>query len=147
MLPSKKTIGVIGGGQLGKMLIESGKPWNLHYHILDTEIAPASDISDKHIIGSLTDADKIMELAQDCDVITYEIEHINIEALHILESQGKKIIPSPKILEIIQDKGLQKLFFQNNQIPTSNFELAENATEWEAKLNNLNGDKLNYRSL
>ena len=110
MLPSNKTIGIIGGGQLGKMLIEAGKPWNIKYAILETENAPASSISDIHIHGELNDADKIFELAKVSDVLTYEIEHININALHALEAAGKTIIPSPKILEIIQDKGLQKLF-------------------------------------
>lgn len=142
MLPSKKTIGIIGGGQLGKMLIEAGKPWNVRYAILETQDAPASGISDVHITGSITDSAKITELSEICDVMTYEIEHINIEALHKLEAAGKTIIPSPKILEMIQDKGLQKNFFRNNQIPSTNFELAENPSEWEAKLARLNGRKV-----
>lgn len=142
MLPSKKTIGIIGGGQLGKMLIEAGKPWNIKYAILETENAPAADISDQHILGDLQDAEKIHELASISDVLTYEIEHINIEALHELEAAGKKIIPSPKILEIIQDKGLQKLFFKHHNIPTTDFELAENQTEWADKLIKLRGEKV-----
>lgn len=142
MLPSNKTIGIIGGGQLGKMLIEAGKPWNIKYVILEEEQAPAADIANKHIIGSLMDANKIHVLASQCDVITYEIEHINIDALFQLEEAGKTVIPSPKILEIIQDKGLQKLFFKHNQIPTTDFELAENPTQWEEKLLKLKGDKV-----
>lgn len=142
MLPSKKTIGIIGGGQLGKMLMEAGKPWNLNYHILDTEDAPAASLAAKHVVGSLMDPDRIKELAKECDVLTYEIEHIHLGALQELEAQGKKIIPSPKILEIIQDKGLQKLFFKHHNIPTTDFELAENQTEWESKLLRLTGDKV-----
>ena len=142
MLPSKKTIGIIGGGQLGKMLIEAGKPWNIRYHILDVSDAPASGLADKHIVGSLMDEAKIYELAASCDVLTYEIEHIHLGALQQLESEGKTIIPSPKILEIIQDKGLQKLFFQHHQIPTTDFELAENPTEWAEKLLKLKGNKV-----
>lgn len=142
MLPSKKTIGIIGGGQLGKMLIEAGKPWNIHYHILDVADCPASGLADRHIIGSLMDESKIIELANNCDVLTYEIEHIHLGALQQLENEGKVIIPSPKILEIIQDKGLQKLFFQHHQIPTTDFELAENTTEWAEKLLKLKGDKV-----
>lgn len=142
MLPSKIKVGVIGGGQLGKMLIEAGQPWNINYTILETAEAPASSIANKHIIGELSDASKIKELAENCDVITYEIEHINIEALHELEAAGKRIIPSPKILEIIQDKGLQKLFFQHHGIPTTDFELVENASEWQDKLLKLTGDKV-----
>ena len=142
MLPSKKTIGIIGGGQLGKMLIEAGKPWNIKYAILETEHAPAASISDFHIHGELSDASKINELAEISDVLTYEIEHINIDALHALEAAGKKIIPSPKILEIIQDKGLQKLFFQHHNIPTTDFELAANPSEWADKLIKLKGEKV-----
>ena len=142
MLPSKKTIGIIGGGQLGKMLIEAGKPWNVRYAILETLDAPASGISDVHITGSITDPDKIIELSKICDVITYEIEHINIDALHKLEAEGKTIIPSPKILEMIQDKGLQKSFFKAHQIPSTDFELAENPSEWEAKLVRLKSRKI-----
>ncbi|MDI1234303.1 MAG: 5-(carboxyamino)imidazole ribonucleotide synthase [bacterium] len=142
MLPSKIKVGVIGGGQLGKMLIEAGQPWNINYTILEIEGAPASEIANKHIIGELSDAHKIKELAENCDVITYEIEHINIEALHALEASGKRIIPSPKILEIIQDKGLQKLFFQHHGIPTTDFELVENASEWGEKLLKLTGEKI-----
>lgn len=142
MLPSKIKVGVIGGGQLGKMLIEAGQPWNINYTILETAEAPASSIANDHIIGELSDANKIKELASKCDVITYEIEHINIEALHELEAAGKRIIPSPKILEIIQDKGLQKLFFQHHGIPTTDFELVENAKEWHDKLLKLTGEKV-----
>ena len=142
MLPSKKTIGIIGGGQLGKMLIEAGQPWNIKYHILDAAGSPASEIANHHVIGDLMDAEKINELAEYCDVITYEIEHINVEALQILEAAGKTIIPSPKILEIIQDKGMQKLFFNHHGIPTANFELAENPTQWAEKLIKLKGEKV-----
>jgi 5-(carboxyamino)imidazole ribonucleotide synthase len=142
MLPPNKKIGIIGGGQLGKMLIEAGQPWNIHYTILETAGAPAADIANKHIIGELHDASKINELATECDVLTYEIEHINIEALLKLEQEGKRIIPSAAILEIIQDKGLQKLFFRHHQIPTTDFELVENPTQWADKLLKLKGEKI-----
>jgi len=142
MLPSKKTIGIIGGGQLGKMLIEAGKPWNIKYHILDAADAPASSLADHHLEGSLMDENKIYELAASCDVLTYEIEHIHLGALKRLEAEGKTIIPSPRILEIIQDKGLQKLFFKNNHIPTTDFELVENPGEWANKLATLKGKKV-----
>ena len=142
MLPSKKTIGIIGGGQLGKMLIEAGKPWNINYHILDAADAPASGLANHHLVGSLMDENKIYELAASCDILTYEIEHIHLGALKRLEAEGKTIIPSPRILEIIQDKGLQKLFFKNNNIPTTDFELAENPGEWTNKLAALKGNKV-----
>jgi 5-(carboxyamino)imidazole ribonucleotide synthase len=142
MLPSKTSIGIIGGGQLGKMLIEAGQPWNIHYTILEIDNAPAKAIANHHIVGSLQDAEKIKALALQSDVITYEIEHINTEALLELEAQGHKIIPSPKILSIIQDKGLQKTFFKANDIPSSPFELVDNASEWASKLPALKGQKI-----
>ncbi len=142
MLPSTKTIGIIGGGQLGKMLIEAGKPWNIRYAILEAKDAPAASIADTHIVGSLTSAEDIYALAKECDVITYEIEHINTEALFILEKQGKTIIPSPRILEIIQDKGLQKSFLKDNNIPTSNFVFASNQAEWMDGIKQLKGEKI-----
>ena len=142
MLPPNKKIGIIGGGQLGKMLIEAGQPWNVHYTILETQSAPAADIANKHIVGDLMDAGKIKELAAECDVLTYEIEHINVEALLELEKSGKRIIPSPAILRIIQDKGLQKLFFRDQDIPTTEFEIAENPSQWMDKLLKLRGEKI-----
>jgi 5-(carboxyamino)imidazole ribonucleotide synthase len=142
MLPPDKKIGIIGGGQLGKMLIEAGQPWNLKYTILETSSAPAADIANAHIVGELSDAAKINELAKQSDVLTYEIEHINIEALLKLEQEGKRIIPSAAILEIIQDKGLQKLFFRHHNIPTTDFELVENPTEWTDKLLKLKGERI-----
>jgi len=142
MLPSNKKIGIIGGGQLGKMLIEAGQPWNIQYTILETQSAPAADIAKHHIVGELSDAGKINELAMVSDVLTYEIEHINIEALLQLEKEGKRIIPSAAILEIIQDKGLQKLFFKHHNIPTTDFELVENPTQWTDKLLKLKGEKI-----
>lgn len=124
------------------MLIEAGQPWNIHYTILESGQAPAANAANRHIEGSLMDAAKIGELASVCDVLTYEIEHINVEALMKLESGGKRIIPSPRILEIIQDKGLQKLFFSHHHIPSTDFELAENPSEWAEKLLKLKGDKV-----
>lgn len=142
MLPTRKKIGIIGGGQLGKMLMEAGQPWNIHYTILETAGAPAADIANHHIIGELTDAAKITELAGHSDVLTYEIEHINTDALKQVEQAGKTVIPSPAILEIIQDKGLQKLFFRHHNIPTTDFELVENAGQWAESLLKLKGEKV-----
>lgn len=141
MLPSEKTIGIIGGGQLGKMLIEAGQAWNLKYHTLDAANSPAAEISNSHLVGSLMDADKIKELAATSDIITYEIEHINIEALKEIEAGGKKVVPSSRILEIIQDKGLQKQFFLDNSIPTTPFRYIQQKEDWKKVLSELKGEK------
>lgn len=125
-LPSKIKIGIIGGGQLGKMLIEASRPWNTRTVVLESDKnCPASLVADEVIDGSLMDADKIRELAELSDVVTFEIEHINAEALKALEEQGKKVIPSAAVLQLIQDKGLQKEFYSKNQIPTAKFKLCD----------------------
>jgi 5-(carboxyamino)imidazole ribonucleotide synthase len=121
MLPERRKIGVIGGGQLGKMLIESSRPWNIEYIVLENAIdCPASMLAEV-ICGSLQSPDKIRELAQKVDVLTFEIEHVHVETLLELEKEGKLIIPSPKVLQIIQDKGIQKEFYKQHNIPTANF--------------------------
>jgi 5-(carboxyamino)imidazole ribonucleotide synthase len=131
------TIGIIGGGQLGKMLIEEGIRYNVQFHTLDPETnSPAQPISHHHIVGSLQDADKIAELASGVDVLTYEIEHINTDALFALEQQGKLLIPSPRILQIVQDKGVQKQFYADNQIPTSAFVIVQHPNEWKDAITN-----------
>lgn len=136
METSKKifpTIGIIGGGQLGKMFIQKSSQWSVPVNILDRDATcPASVLANHHIIGSITDADEIQKLAAISDVLTWEIEHIDVDKLIELQRQGKTIIPNPEILKIIQDKGKQKTFYKQNNIPTSEFFIA--ATREEAKI-------------
>jgi len=114
-----KTIGVLGGGQLGKMLFEAGSPMNTNYVFLEkTENCPASLVCQHQILGSLKDANKINDLSSKSDVLTFEIEHVNVKALLDLEKKGQSIIPRPAVLSIIQDKGLQKDFYTQHNIPT-----------------------------
>lgn len=119
--PFHKTIGIIGGGQLGKMLIESTQKWNVEYNILDASGSPAQKYANQFVEGKLTDIQKIKELSSKSDVITYEIEHINADALIELEDDGKKIIPSPRVLKIIQNKGEQKDFYGKGNLPTAKY--------------------------
>ncbi|MCX6187007.1 MAG: 5-(carboxyamino)imidazole ribonucleotide synthase, partial [Bacteroidetes bacterium] len=122
MNPLNTRIGILGGGQLGRMMIEESLRLNLSIHVLENDInCPCAGICDSLILGSLQDEVAIRKLAEITDVITYEIEHVNTAALLRLEAEGKTIIPSPKILQIIQDKGLQKQFYLNNNIPSSVF--------------------------
>lgn len=128
--PFEKRIGVLGGGQLGKMLIESAMPWNVRYTVLEADPeAPAVKYAHTFIQGKLSDAAKIHELSEHCDLITYEIEHVNIHALLELEQSGKEIIPSANVLRIIQDKGLQKQFFTARNLPTAPFVIIEHPGE------------------
>jgi 5-(carboxyamino)imidazole ribonucleotide synthase len=140
--PLRKKIGIIGGGQLGRMMIEETLRYNFTINTLDADGSPCQGLSATHIVGSLKDAKAIHELAAISDVLTYEIEHINIDALFELEKQGKEIIPSPRILHIIQDKGLQKQFFEQHNLPTSKFKLVETEADWLAAINELGGEKL-----
>ncbi|MBI1221888.1 MAG: 5-(carboxyamino)imidazole ribonucleotide synthase [Bacteroidetes bacterium] len=127
----RKQIGIIGGGQLGKMLIEAAQSWNTFFHILEaSNDAPASRIADSQIIGKLTDDALIRQLANKSDVLTYEIEHVGVDTLKVLEEQGTRVVPSPKILEIIKDKGLQKQFYADHRIPTAPFKLVNSPEEW-----------------
>jgi 5-(carboxyamino)imidazole ribonucleotide synthase len=139
--PLKKRIGIIGGGQLGRMMIEESLRLNLQINTLDAADSPCASLSHTHIVGSLMDAEAINQLASVSDVITYEIEHVNTEALIALEDQGYPIIPSPRVLQIIQDKGLQKSFLQQKGIPTAPFSLIYNADDWKIKAEQMGATK------
>lgn len=125
-----KTLGILGGGQLGRMVIQSAINYNLTIHILDPdENAPCRDICKKFTQGDLKDFDTVYAFGKECDVITIEIEHVNTKALYKLQSEGKKVFPQPHIIELIQDKRTQKQFYKDNQIPTSDFILTENRAD------------------
>ncbi|NLM05101.1 MAG: ATP-grasp domain-containing protein, partial [Clostridiales bacterium] len=116
-------IGIVGGGQLGKMMILEGKKLGLSFAILDpTEDCPASSIADEHIVKDFYDRDAIRELAKITDVLTYEFEDINAEVLMDLENEGYKIYPSPETLHIIQNKFNQKTFLDKHNLPVGDFE-------------------------
>lgn len=115
-----KKLGIIGGGQLGKMAVLEARKMDIHTTILTPEYpSPASEISNSYIIGGLYDREKIRELASQCDVITIEIEHVNIDALRELEDEGIEVYPSSKVIEVIQDKSKQKKLLDTNKLPTS----------------------------
>lgn len=123
----QKTLGILGGGQLGRMLIQSAINYNLEVHILDPDPnAPCKYLSNKFVNGDLKDYDTVYAFGKDCDVISIEIEHVNTEALFQLEKEGKKVFPQPHIIALIQDKRTQKQFYLDQGIPTSPFILTEN---------------------
>jgi 5-(carboxyamino)imidazole ribonucleotide synthase len=122
-------IGIIGGGQLGRMLIQSGIDLNITFSILDPDpLAPCHQLA-SFTCGKLTDYQTVWNFGQDCDLITIEIENVNTKALADLEKAGKKVFPQPAIIELIQDKRKQKQFFKDHQIPTADFLLVENKEE------------------
>jgi len=123
-------LGVLGGGQLGRMLIQSAINYNQDIHILDPDPnAPCRDICQRFTVGSLKDFATVYAFGQACDVITVEIESVNTDALEKLQSEGKKIFPQPHVLSLIQDKRKQKQFYQMHGIPTADFILVENKAE------------------
>lgn len=123
-------LGVLGGGQLGRMMIQEALNYDLHVHCLDPDAhAPCSRIASSFTTGSLTDFDTVFSFGRDKDVVTVEIEHVNIEALRALSETGVKVFPQPDILATIQDKGLQKQFYANNAISTAPFRLINNRKE------------------
>jgi len=122
-------IGIVGGGQLGRMLIQSGIDLNLNFSVLDPDPhAPCHQIA-PFTCGKLTDYDTVWNFGQDCDLITIEIENVNTKALADLEKSGKKVYPQPSIIELIQDKRKQKQFFVDHGIPTADFMLVNNKAE------------------
>ena len=123
-------IGLLGGGQLGRMLLQEAIDLNIHLHCLDPDKnAPCAKIAHSFTVGSLTDYETVINFGNDKHLISVEIENVNVEALKELEKSGVKVFPQPNILELIQDKGLQKQFYQEHQIPTAPFVLIENKAE------------------
>lgn len=125
-------LGILGGGQLGRMFIQEAISYNLDVHVIDPDKnAPCKDISTSFIVGSLQDFDTVYNFGKDKDVVTIEIEHVNADALQKLVDEGVKVFPQPKILKMIQDKGLQKEFYASHNIPTSDYHLIEDKSEIE----------------
>ena len=123
-------LGVLGGGQLGKMMALAVGEWHLPLYILDQKKNfPAGMFTPFFTEGSFKDYDDVYNFGKDKDVITIEIEHVNTEALHQLEKEGVTIHPAPAQLDIIKDKGQQKQFYAKHNIPTSPFELYENKAD------------------
>jgi len=123
-------VGVLGGGQLGRMFIQKAIDFNIDVAVMDPDgHAPCSTICAGFQKGDFNNYDDVLRFGANCDVITVEIEHVNVDALEALERMGKKVFPQPRVLRIIQDKGLQKEFYRLNSIPTSEFRLVSNKNE------------------
>lgn len=131
-------LGVLGGGQLGRMLIQSAISYDLRIYAMDSsKDAPCGHLAYDFTVGDITDYDDVLAFGKDKDVITVEIENVNVEALEKLEQQGKKVFPQPAILRLIQDKGLQKQFYQENNIPTAPFHLLNQRSDLQKYLSEL----------
>ncbi|MCL2688174.1 MAG: 5-(carboxyamino)imidazole ribonucleotide synthase [Methanobrevibacter sp.] len=120
-------LGIIAGGQLGKMLIQEASKWNIKTYILEEDInSPASSIATHHVQGSRFDFEAVYNFGKEVDLLTFEIESINIDALFKLKEEGLKISPDPSILKLFQDKEKQKEFYVASELPTSPFKSYDN---------------------
>lgn len=127
---SELKLGILGGGQLGRMLIQEAINYNLATLVLDPDPdAPCKNIANKFECGSITDFDTVYNFGKKADIITIEIEKVNIDALEQLEKEGKLVFPQSRVIRLIQDKGVQKQFFKENDIPTAPFQLVNSREE------------------
>ena len=125
-------LGILGGGQLGRMLLQAGIDLNIYTLILDPDPeAPCKSLCNEFVVGSFADYDTVYAFGKKCDVVTIEIEHVNTTALQQLKQEGVKVFPEPEVIKIIQDKGLQKEFYKQNNIPTADFRLLQNKADLE----------------
>lgn len=130
-------LGILGGGQLGKMLLKETRKWDVHTRVMDPSAdAPSRIGCNEFVQGDLMDFDQVYTFGQGLDVLTIEIEHVNVNALEKLQSEGVKVYPDPKMLRTIQNKSSQKLFYQDHQIPTAPFSRFAYTSELEDSLSN-----------
>lgn len=127
---SNFTLGILGGGQLGKMMLTEIRKFDIKTFVLDpSKEAPAQYGAHEFFQGDLLDFDTVYNFGKKVDLLTIEIENVNIEALIKLENEGLKVYPSPKTLQLIQNKCTQKQFYFDNQIPTSKAQFFQNKSQ------------------
>jgi 5-(carboxyamino)imidazole ribonucleotide synthase len=117
-------LGILGGGQLGRMLIQQAINYNVTVKVLDPDReAPCRKLCNEFVVGSLSDYETVYNFGKKVDLLTIEIEKVNVDALEQLEKEGVVVYPQSRIIRLIQDKGLQKQFFKENEIPTAEFQI------------------------
>jgi 5-(carboxyamino)imidazole ribonucleotide synthase len=130
-------LGILGGGQLGKMLLAETRKFDIQTYVLDpSKEAPSQFGANHFFIGDLMDFDTVYDFGKKVDLLTIEIENVNLDALDKLEADGLKVFPSPKTLRLIQNKGNQKDFYVANNIPTSPHQRFENIQNLKSKIVN-----------
>ena len=131
-------IGVLGGGQLGRMMIQSAINYNLDISILDPDPnAPCAHLVENFQVGQLTDETTVYQWGKAFDLITIEIENVSVEALKKLQRHGVQVYPQPEVIELIQDKRKQKTFYKVNRIPTADFVLTDTMEEVKSNVSML----------
>lgn len=135
MFDSQLKLGILGGGQLGRMLLQAAVDFDLHVRVLDPDPdAPCRWIAPEFVQGSFRDFDTVYAFGQGCDLITIEIESVNLEALKRLRDEGKRVFPQPEVIEIIQDKRTQKQFYAQHGLPTAEFVLTDTQADVAAQV-------------
>lgn len=130
-------LGILGGGQLGKMMLYSTRKFDIKTHVMDaSESAPCKIACDDFTIGDLMDYDAVYAFGKQVDLLTFEIENVNVDALEALEKEGLPVYPSSKTLRKIQNKATQKLFYRDHEIPTADFSRFSYLSEIEDALEN-----------
>lgn len=130
-------LGILGGGQLGKMLLYNTRKFDIYTCVLEANPeAPCKTACDEFHVGDLMDYDTVFNFGKQVDILTFEIENVNVDALEALEKKGTKVYPSSKNLRTIQNKGAQKLFYRDHDIPTSDFTRFAYLSEIEDTIDN-----------
>ena len=131
-------LGILGGGQLGKMILAESRKFDIQTYVLDSsEEAPSRFGAHAFYKGSLMDFDTVYQFGKLVDLLTIEIENVNLDALDQLEAEGLPVFPSPKTLRLIQNKGVQKEFYAQHKIPTAPFQKFDNLENLKSEINNL----------
>ena len=134
---SNFTLGILGGGQLGKMLLTETRKFDITTKVLDPSAdAPCRIACNTFVQGSLTDFDTVYRFGKEVDVLTIEIENVNVDALKKLQSEGVKVYPTPQTIELIQNKATQKQFYATHNIPTAPFHRFESLTNLQLAVAN-----------
>ena len=130
------TLGILGGGQLGKMLLTETRKFDITTKVLDpSPDAPCRIACNTFVQGNLTDFNTVYNFGKDVDVLTIEIENVNVEALEKLQTEGVKVYPSPQTIKNIQNKATQKQFYATHGIPTAPFQVFQNTESLKKAIN------------
>ena len=125
-----KKIGILGGGQLGRMLLQAAANYPVETFVMENDPAcPAAHLCNHFKVGDIKDFDSVYNFGIGLHAITIEIENVNVEALEKLEEQGVKVFPKPSVLKIIKNKILQKQYYTKNQIPTADYKITNDLAE------------------
>ena len=128
--------GILGGGQLGRMLLQAAANYPVETYVLENdEACPSAHLCHHFVKGDITDFDAVYHFGKQVQVLTIEIENVNIDALQKLESEGVTVIPKPAVLRTIKNKILQKQYYQQHNIPTADFIVTQNRQELKGNLN------------